>query len=279
MISNAAKPSGGNGAPTAGIRAAGPGGDAAPARVRFLGLPFDLVDWDAAVSLVASPPSGLRFGYVVTPNVDHVVKASQNESVKPLYDAAWLSLCDSKPILMMSNILKAGLSRVTGSDLTAHIFREVVRPGDKVTLVVANREIADRMAAAFPQLEFRAHVPPMGVMQDPASFQSCVDFVAGQEARFIFLGIGAPQSETIAHALSRHPSARGIALCTGASFEFMLGLKPRAPQWMQSLGLEWLHRLATEPRRLWRRYLLAFVPLAGLFISELRRRRSPGNEP
>ncbi len=57
----------------------------------------------------------------------------------------------------------------------------------------------------------------------------------------------------------------------GASLEFMLGLKQRAPQWMRGLGLEWLHRLVSEPRRLWRRYVLAVVPLAGLVLTDIRR--------
>jgi len=247
---------------------------AAQTRTHVLGLPFDRIDFETTVAQIAQSLADAPLRNVVTPNVDHVVKTKRDGNANHVYQDAWLSLCDSRPILAMSRLLGTELFHVTGSDLTARLFREVVQPGDRITLIVASDAIAAGMLRTYPHLAIRAHVPPMGVARDPAAFRECVEFALAERARFIFIGIGAPQSEIIAHALARDPRATGIALCTGASLEFMLGLKRRAPRWMQSLGLEWLHRLLSEPRRLWRRYVLGVVPLVRLFLADMRQRRS-----
>jgi N-acetylglucosaminyldiphosphoundecaprenol N-acetyl-beta-D-mannosaminyltransferase len=238
----------------------------------FLGAPFDDIAQDAAVDMVEGSQVQLKFRYVVTPNVDHVVRLSGNRLLAPYYDEAWMSLCDSKPISTLSHAVSLDLPVVTGSDLTARLFKTVIKSGDRIALIAANDEIARDMAAAFPDVLFRSFVPPKNVLGDPAGLQACVDFAAAEPARFLFIAIGSPQSEKIAHALAQRPDACGVGLCIGASLEFLLGAKKRAPVWMRKLGLEWVHRLASDPKRLWRRYLFAVVPLLRLFARELASR-------
>jgi exopolysaccharide biosynthesis WecB/TagA/CpsF family protein len=69
------------------------------------------------------------------------------------------------------------------------------------------------------------------------------------------MSVGAPQQEMAARAAMQRGDAVGVGLCCGAALEFLAGRKARAPRWMQKAGLEWLHRLSSEPARLWRRYL------------------------
>jgi exopolysaccharide biosynthesis WecB/TagA/CpsF family protein len=243
-------------------------------REHFLKAPFDSLDRSEALSLLSRDPPGdpasRGFRYVVTPNVDHVVRLSADPSLAPCYEAAWLSLCDSKPILMMSRLLtRGGLLHLPGSTLTGILFRTVIRPGDRIALVVASDTIAADMRAAFPHLDLAILTAPPDIDGDPAAFAACVAFVAHSRARFTFIGIGAPRSERIAFQASLDPAARGTALCVGAALEFLLGRKRRAPLWMQRTGIEWLHRLASEPRRLWRRYLLAVLPFGRLVLGEV----------
>jgi len=242
----------------------------------FLGSPFDGISQEAALHLIDASAPGRRLRYVVTPNVDHVVRLNAQIGLAIYYDQAWLSLCDSRPIAMLARAVSLDLPLAPGSDLTARLFASVIKDGDLVTLIAANDEIVQDMKTRYPAIRFRALVPPAGVLADPKALQDCIDFVVGEEARFVFIGIGSPQSEKIAHALSRHPDARGVALCTGAALEFLVGRKKRAPVWMRRFGLEWLHRLACDPKRLWRRYLYSFVPLLHLFAIELvnRQRRT-----
>ena len=97
----------------------------------------------------------------------------------------------------------------------------------------------------------------MGFIHDPAATERCLTFVESLSPfRFCFLAVGSPQQEVLAHALQQRARARGLALCVGASLNFITGSERRAPLWMQHGGLEWLYRLLQDPRRLARRYLL-----------------------
>ncbi|KQS61261.1 glycosyl transferase [Rhizobium sp. Leaf371] len=238
-------------------------------RCRFLGAPFDLVPRDRILDLIRSADPTSRFRYVVTPNVDHVVRLNRERALGSFYDQAWLSLCDSRPIQAMAHATFLKLPLMTGSDLTVHLFKSVIEPGDLISVIAANEAIMVDLAAAYPNVRFRSLVPPPDVWTDTAALDACVDFVAAGDARFVFIAIGSPQSEKIAHALASRSEAMGIGFCVGAALEFLVGRKRRAPLWMQRAGLEWLHRMASDPKRLWRRYVYAVVPLAGLFWGEV----------
>jgi N-acetylglucosaminyldiphosphoundecaprenol N-acetyl-beta-D-mannosaminyltransferase len=243
-------------------------------RTIFLGAPFDHVEFGEVLELLRHSEADDAFRYVVTPNVDHVVRLDRSKELSKLYDRAWLSLCDSRPIGILARCLSLKLTHVTGSGLTVAIFRSVVRPGDRIALIAANEAIVSDVRAGFPHVEIRAHIPPMNVSADRAAFQQCIDFVTEGRDRFVFLAIGSPQSEKMAFEISRDPNARGVGFCIGAGLEFLVGRKKRAPGWVQGMGMEWLHRMLSEPRRLWRRYMSSMLPLARLFISELRTKRT-----
>lgn len=238
-------------------------------RRSFLGAPFDLMTPAAVLDFVANSGPETGFRYVVTPNVDHVVRLRGNAQIRRYYQQAWLSVCDSRPIAGLARLLFLRLPVVTGSDLTASIFNSVIRDGDLITLIASDEAVVRDIRLRYPKVRFRAHLPPQGLWNNEDALRACVDFAARAEARFVFIAIGSPQAEKIAYELSRHPEARGIGLCVGASLEFLVGTKKRAPIWMQHLGLEWLHRLTTDPKRLWRRYAHAVLPLVTLFYHEV----------
>ncbi len=242
-------------------------------RCRFLGAPFDTIPQRTVLALIQDYPSDQGFRYVVTPNVDYVVRMRGDAALSGIVSTAWLCLCDSRPLRALARLLSLNLPLVTGSDLTAELFRTVVKPGDVITLVASSDEVVAGMRAAYPHVDFRAIVPPAGVKNNPKALQECVDYVIEMPSRFTFLAIGSPQSELISYRLAKHPQARGIGLNIGASLEFLVGIKRRAPGWMQTVGLEWLHRLVTDPKRLWRRYVYSVIPLVVLFLRELTFRR------
>ena len=240
-------------------------------RQEFLGLPFDTLGPREALAALAARRSEAPFAYVVTPNVQHVVRVERSPALARAMGAAWLSLCDSRPLRRLGRWHGLDLPLVTGSDLTATIFKEALRPGDPVAVICASDSLAQALHAFRPDLEWECFVPPPGVEPGAASFKQCVHFVAFARARFVFVCLGAPKSEAICHRAALLPGARGTALCTGAALEFMLGLKRRAPRWVQHLGLEWLHRMLSEPRRLTGRYLGAVLPLLRIWLAAGRR--------
>jgi len=97
----------------------------------------------------------------------------------------------------------------------------------------------------------------MGFIHDPQAVEDCLSFVeAHSPFRYCLLAVGSPQQEMLAHELQRRGIARGLALCIGASINFLTGSERRAPHWMQRCGLEWLYRLLQNPARLAYRYLV-----------------------
>ncbi|MEL6478887.1 MAG: WecB/TagA/CpsF family glycosyltransferase [Pseudomonadota bacterium] len=242
-----------------------------PRRQVFLGVPFDPLTPDETLTLLRDRTPGSGFGYVATPNVQHVVSADRDPDLTRLLDGAWLSLCDSRPIRLLGKRSGLTLPVVTGSDLTTALFADIIQPGDRIAVICASDTLAEALRTARPELDWNILVPPPGTVPGSQAFADCVDFVAHADARFIFVCLGAPKSEAICHAASQRPGTTGTALCTGASLEFMLGLKKRAPRAFQRLGLEWVHRMLTEPRRLARRYLSAMLPLARIWLREPRR--------
>lgn len=247
--------------------------DNLPEQLHLFGVTFDRLDTMGVIARIETARSAGRFNYIVTPNVDHVVRNQSFAGLTAPYDDAWLTLCDSMPLRVLAKLLGHDLPRVTGSDLTAELFDQVLRDGDRLAVVASYQGVVDRLRDHFPHLRIRAVIPPFGVENDPAELRKCVDFVLAEQNDFVFLAIGSPQSETIAYALSKSDRASGTALCIGASLEFLTGLKRRAPRWMSAVGLEWLHRLGTDPRRLWRRYAYSVFPLMRLVAQELRHKR------
>jgi exopolysaccharide biosynthesis WecB/TagA/CpsF family protein len=212
-----------------------------------------------------------RFGYVVTPNVDHLIRYYEDATFRARYRAAEFILMDSRFAARLVHLLKGvRLPVCTGSDATAHLLANVIGPDDHIVIIGGSAEQAQQLARRYGLKNLRHQNPPMGFINDPAAVETCLEFIeAGGPFRFCFLAVGSPQQETIAQALKSRGVARGLALCIGASLNFITGHERRAPKWMQKMALEWLYRLMQNPRRLARRYLVRGPRIFGL----LRRSR------
>ncbi|MCF8501278.1 MAG: WecB/TagA/CpsF family glycosyltransferase, partial [Rhodospirillum sp.] len=174
-----------------------------------------------------------------------------------LYRGAWLCLNDSKIIGLLARLRGLTLPAVPGSDLTEQLFmRGHVKPDDPVTLIGGTKAIAETLRSRFGLTRLTHHDPPMGFIKDPAEVETCVRLILETPAAFVFLAVGSPRQEIVADAVTRTGQGEGVGFCIGASFEFLTGIKARAPKWMRVMSLEWFHRLLSEPRRMWRRYLL-----------------------
>lgn len=230
-------------------------------RRSFLGIAFDRPSLAEMVEelRVADPGAPLR--YLVTPNVDHVVRCLDprhpaDARLAAIYAAADWCLCDSRVLARLALLDRCRLSVVPGSDLTAAVLDRVVAPGDRIAIVGGDEAMADRLHGLFPGVIVVQHRPPMGLRDSATAIAAAAAFVEESRARFTFLAVGAPQQELIAAELATRRRAVGVALCIGASLDFVTGAQRRAPRFVQRLGLEWLHRLSSNPRRLWRRYLV-----------------------
>jgi exopolysaccharide biosynthesis WecB/TagA/CpsF family protein len=235
--------------------------------VEFLDLYFSGLDLDAALDAVSVRASlDLPFAYVTTPNVDHIVGVAAEPARRPLYDAAWLTLNDSR--ILRSLAARAGLDLPTaaGADLAARLFDHVIDRHEPVTIIGGDADMIGELKRRYGLTDVRWHQPPMRLKQKPQAIVEAAAFAAAQRARFTFICVGAPQQELIAYAMKKH-DATGVGLCVGAALDFLSGRAHRAPKWMRASGLEWLHRLASEPQRLWRRYLVDGPKVFSLFAA------------
>jgi len=244
-------------------------GIARASSVDFLGLHFSTMDLDSAVDAVAARASipGARFAYVATPNVDHVVGLAAEPGRKALYEEAWLLLNDSRVLSRLAARAGLELRTAPGADLTARLFDEVIDRREPITIIGGDEDMIEALKRRYYLTDVRWHRCPMNLKHKPGAVVRAATFAAAQPSRFTFICVGAPQQEMIAYALSQRDDARGVGICCGASLEFLAGLKPRAPRWMRRAGLEWLHRLVSEPTRLWKRYLVDGPRVFSLFAA------------
>jgi exopolysaccharide biosynthesis WecB/TagA/CpsF family protein len=222
-----------------------------------------------------------QYAYVVTPNVDHLIRYCEDPSFRALYRSAQYKLLDSRVVGLTMRVLKGlRLAVCTGSDLTADLLEHVVSPGDSIVFIGGSESQATQLAANYGLMNAHHHNPPMGFITDAEATETCLRFIEAQSPfRFCFLAVGSPQQEVIAQRLQVRGKARGLVLCVGAALNFLTGAERRAPRWMQRLSLEWLYRLLQDPRRLARRYLLRGPRIFGYLLCGrlvLRQRRMNG---
>jgi len=228
-----------------------------PRTVQFVDMAFSARTQASALEMIASRPASARFAYVVTPNVDHVVRLQRNRSdLWPAYRGAWMTLCDSRILAWLAGRVGFALPVVTGSDLTAEMFRQVITPADSVAVLGGRHEMIRKLADTHGLRNLRHYDPPMGFIHDPVEVARAVRFLVEARARYSFLAVGSPQQEIIAYRVARVACGTGTGFCVGASLDFLTGDQARAPVLLQRVALEWLYRLASNPRRLARRYLI-----------------------
>lgn len=228
-----------------------------PRSYDFVGATFDPLTPVQTLSRAKWMSADHSFRYIVTPNVDHIVRLWKEPDVYgPLYKNSWLSVCDSRILELLAKISGVPLHAVPGSDLSQQLFDNVIQKHQAINVIGADNAIIKNLKDQYGLQQINHHQPPMGLRKNPKAVAECAEFVAKNPARFTFICVGSPQQEMVAKACLDRGDCMGLGLCVGASLEFITGRVKRAPKWMQTTRLEWLHRLCSEPRRLWKRYLV-----------------------
>jgi exopolysaccharide biosynthesis WecB/TagA/CpsF family protein len=242
--------------------------------VRLFGLSLLDLDAEAVALLLAKRPASAPFAYLVTPNADHFVRLDREPGLARLYEAAtWRSL-DSRAIAHAGRLIGLAMPRVaTGADILAALLDCHFVPGDRLTVIGLCSEGLAALRHRLPGAVIAHHPAPMGLAQKPAALAEAAAFVCSHPARFTLLAVGSPAQEMLAMAIVSEGRAAGIGLCIGAGLDFWLGRKRRAPRFMRLLGAEWLFRLAAEPERLWRRYLVDDWAILRFLVRERRQSR------
>lgn len=251
--------------------------------MNLFGVNIDPVTMSEAVETVFEWTSNESTGckFVITPNVDHIVQVQTHEGLQKAYKQASLVVADGRPVVWAANLLGEEIPEtVPGSDLVPAIFDYTiqVRKPINVFLLGAMPGVADRAKVSIMQKWPNVNIvgtlsPEFGFDKDDQQSRQICENVNATNADLLVIGLGAPKQELWIMNYAQQLNCKA-ALCVGATIDFLAGEKPRAPVWMRKTGLEWLHRLLSEPKRLAKRYMVDALIFPKIVYKEWLKRLS-----
>lgn len=257
-------------------------------RVMMLGVEIDAVSFDEAAQLIVEraeeggPPS-----FVVTLNAQITALLHNCPRYDSVCRKAYLSVADGMPLVWAGTLLGRRLrGRVNGTNLVEELCRRAAHRGLKLFFLGgrpgAARSAASVMKRRYPRLiPIECHCPPFGFENHPDRVNEIADRIRAARPDILFVGFGAPKQEYWIHENYRQLGVP-VSIGVGGSFDLLSGQLPRAPKWMQNLGMEWLFRLTVEPRRLFKRYAVTnpiFVCLVAMELFTAIMHRSYSSNP
>jgi N-acetylglucosaminyldiphosphoundecaprenol N-acetyl-beta-D-mannosaminyltransferase len=239
-------------------------------RVVLDGISFDCcTEAEVAAHVRASLDRGAG-GRIVTPNVDILRQARRDPALRAVLSRADLVVADGAPLVWASRLAGCQVpERVAGSSLVWSLAPGLAADGRSLYLlggapgpVEGSHRAAAVLAHAYPGLRIAGHASPhFGFDRDPRTLDAVCREVIEAKPDAVYVGLGFPKQEWLADRLGAELPGAWLLGC-GAAINFLAGDQVRAPAWMQRSGLEWAHRLASEPRRLAGRYLRHDAPYA-----------------
>ncbi len=235
--------------------------------IELLGTRIHAITERTCVAHVMDELQNGRGGSIVTPNLDHLRRLRGDGAFRAICESADLVVADGMPLVWASRLQRTPLpERVAGSNLIHSLTAACAAAGRSVYFLGGDPGTAEAtariLAARHPGLRVAGtSCPAVGFDRDDARFAALVADLRAAKPDVVYVALGSPkQEQCIARWKALLPSAWWLGI--GISFSFVCGDVQRAPRWMQKAGLEWVHRLAQEPGRLAKRYLVHGIPFA-----------------
>lgn len=230
-------------------------------RIKFLNTKVDNITMAQALGKIDELVINKKPSYVVTPNVDHIVKLENDNEFRKVYEDADLILTDGQPLIWISKLIKNPIiEKVSGSDLFPKVCELASKKGYKVFLLGAAEGVA-KMAADKLMVKYQGldvvgtYSPPFGFEKDETETNKIIKMINEVKPDILAVGLGAPKQEKFIWKFKDKLNVP-VSLAIGASIDFEAGNVKRCPKWMQDKGLEWFYRLLKEPKRMFKRYLI-----------------------
>ncbi len=249
--------------------------------VRILEIRVDRVTMEQALERISLMVRAGGPFQVLTPNVDHVMRALKDPAFRGIYREGDLVVADGAPLVWASRFLGDPLpERVAGSDLTPRLCGLAARSGFSVFLMGGQPGSAEAAAGVLrernPSLEVAGWDPaPLGFDKDLAYSRALEEKIRRARPDLLFVALGSPKQDAWIHR-NKHRLGVPVSMGVGATLDFLSGKVKRAPRVFRKTGLEWFWRLLCEPRRLWKRYLLDDMPFFWHILKERLRSRKEG---
>ena len=244
-------------------------------RRNILGCPFDAISFEETISAMTDAVRSGKRLQIVPGSIDFVMKAKRDRQFAQELWSADLVVADGVPIVWSATLLGTPLrGRVSGTELVWNCGLVSQQTGSPVVLLGARDGVAPRAAKQmferFPGATIHA-IPTPWPLGHQQSLQ-IADRVKELGAGIVLVALGAPRQERWVQTYLAATGA-SVGIGVGSAFDIICGDKPRAPNWMQGMGLEWFHRMLQEPGRLGRRYLIEDSPFLLHLTRELVARR------
>ncbi len=253
---------------------------AAPCRIAVLGVGVDAITMADAVDAIQGWIERGERRFVCAVPAHTVMDCRDDPELRAMINGSGLNTPDGMSLVWLLRLRgQAHVERVYGPDLLLATCGRSADRGWRHYFVGGEEGVADRLAAAlqrrFPSLAVAGTLSPP--FRPPAADEDAAIVARINEARadVVWVGLGSPKQERWM-AEHRARLAAPVLIGVGAAFDFLSGRKPQAPRWVQRAGLEWAYRLASEPRRLWRRYARYPTFVALVALESLRPRRRAG---
>ncbi|HZY19003.1 MAG TPA: WecB/TagA/CpsF family glycosyltransferase [Ramlibacter sp.] len=240
-------------------------------KVELCGMALASVDADKLLDHMFANLGRGKGLWIVTANLDFLRRFVKDPICRSMYAEADVRVADGMPLVWASRLKGTPLpERVAGSSLVRPLCRRAAEGGWRVYLLggdpEASKIAADKLLAEFPQLQLAGLSSPwLSSPPTDAEVEQVAATLAEARPDLVLVALGSPKQEHVIHRLrGRLPGVCWMGV--GISLSFIAGHLRRAPPWMQKLGLEWVHRLAQEPKRLFRRYVLEDLPFAAVLF-------------
>lgn len=235
-----------------------------PERIDILGVGVSAINMEIAVDTIDRWIAERQCNYVCCTDVHGVVRSQSDGRLREIQDRAGLVTPDGMPLVWISRLRNyRQVGRVYGPDLMSEVCSSSAAKGYRHFLYGGDKEIpaklADRLSQKYPGIEIVGTCSPPFRPLTPEEDEAIIKQINQSKADIVWVGIGSPKQEYWMAAHLGHLDAP-VMIGVGAAFDFLAGAKKQAPRWIQRSGFEWMFRLVTEPRRLWRRYLKV-IPL------------------
>lgn len=249
---------------------------AEPGRVEIAGVPVDRVDLRSALRRAEEALNGNRLFHVTTVNLDFIVRAQTDRTLRTILGKSDLSVADGAPVVWLARVLGARMpGRVAGADLVPAIIEAAAESGRRVFLLGGENGVAQAAAARLqsihPGLDVCGTYEPARARAEDMDHESILARIDEARPDLLLVALGNPKQERWID-LHRDRLPVRVAIGVGCVFDLIAGTRKRAPRWMQVIGLEWVYRLVQEPARLAGRYATDLVWLPILALQTLRAR-------
>ncbi len=241
------------------------------ARIKFMNTEIDNLTMEETLEAIDVLIRENKNAYVVTPNVDHIVKIETNNAFKKAYDEADLILVDGTPLMWISKWYGTPLKeKLTGPNLTERILGLAALKNYSVFFLGAAEGVAElaaiRMAKKYTGLNtVGCYSPLYGFERNPDEISHIIALINDVKPDILVIGMGSPKTEIFLNEYIPQMEVH-VSLSIGAAIDFMAGKVTRCPNWVNKIGMEWFYRFIKEPKRMFKRYFIDDITILKLAL-------------